>query len=177
LPAPAFRGLGWQARAFHYLSAKEKSIMQTIHTAAASPLVSNLIASLDIDAYNSVLTGDMVINDPKTGAPTTSVVTLASPEHEARKRIDLARTRKLRSEYAQTGKMPQSDPLEDIEDETEYLVASVLAWNLTQGGQPVPSTPEVVRKLLGDPSKKWLRTQVLAGVNKSELFIIASAKS
>jgi hypothetical protein len=151
--------------------------MNTIHTPAASSLMTGLIASLDIDAYDTVSSGDLTLTDPKTGAPTSTVVTLASPEHEARRRIDLARTRKLRAEYASTGKMPQSDPLEDIEDETEYLVASVLGWNLTRGGQPVACTPENVRALLTDPKKKWLRTQVLAGVNKSELFITASAKA
>ena len=149
----------------------------TVTNAVASALVSSLIANLDIDAYDSVLTGDLIVTDPKTGAPTTSVITLGSPEHESRKRIDLARTRKLRAEYASTGKMPQSDPLEDIEDETEYLVASVVSWNLTQAGQPVPVDANTVRRLLTDPKKKWLRTQVLAGVNKSELFIVASDKS
>lgn len=151
--------------------------MNNIHASAPSPLMAGLIASLDIDAYDTVTTGELTLTDPKTGAPTSTVVTLASPEHEARRRIDLARTRKLRAEYASTGKMPQTDPLEEIEDETDYLVASVLGWNLTRAGQPVACTPENVRALLTDPRKKWLRTQVLAGVNKSELFITASAKA
>lgn len=150
--------------------------MTTTNTAAPSTLVAGLIAALDIDAYDSVLTGELRMTDPKTGAPTSTVLTLASPEHEARKRIDLARTRTLRAAFAETGKMPQTDPLDDIEDETDYLVASVLGWNITRGGVPVPCTPENVRGLLTDPKKKWFRTQVLAGVNKSELFIVASEK-
>jgi hypothetical protein len=142
-----------------------------------SNLLNKLVASLDIDAFDDVPTGRLVLVNPKTKEPTSTYIELASPEHESRKRIDLARTRKLRAEFAATGKMPSSDPLEDMEDETDYLVASVLGWNVARAGQPVECTPANVRALLTDPTKQWLRGQVRGGIHKTELFIADSAKA
>lgn len=142
-----------------------------------SDLLTKLVASLDIDAFDDVPTGRLVLVNPKTKEPTSTYIELASPEHESRKRIDLARTRKLRAEFAATGKMPSSDPLDDIEDETDYLVASCLGWNVTRGGEVVECTPANVRALLTDPKKQWVRAQVRAGVHKTELFIADSAKA
>jgi hypothetical protein len=143
----------------------------------ASELLNKLVANLDIDAYDDVPSGKLVLVNPKTKEPTSTYIELASPEHESRKRIDLARTRKLRAEFAATGKMPASDPLDDLEDETDYLVASCLAWNVTSGGRPLEFTPANVRALLVDPKKQWIRQQVRAGINKTELFIADSAKA
>lgn len=142
-----------------------------------SDLMNKLVASLDIDAYDDVPTGKLFLVDPKTKEPTSTYIELASPEHESRKRIDLARTRKLRAEFSATGKMPSSDPLEDIEDETDYLVASSLSWNVARGGVPVEFTAANVRALYTDPKKQWVRGQVRIGVNKTELFIKDSAKA
>lgn len=145
--------------------------------ATPSALVSGLISSLDIDDFDDVSTGTVVLLNPATQAPTTSTVTLASREHPARKQIDLARTRKLRNAFNQTGKMPVSDPVDDVADETDYLVASTLDWNITQGGALLPFSADAARKLYTDPKKQWLRAQVLAALNKSELFISSSAKA
>jgi hypothetical protein len=147
------------------------------NTAQPSSLLNKLVESLDIDAFDDVTIGKLILVNPKTKEPTSTYIELASPEHESRKRIDLTRTRKLRAEFAATGKMPSSDPLEDIEDETDYLVASVLGWNVSRGGQPVECTPANVRALLIDPTKQWVRAQVRAGVHKTELFIVDSAKA
>jgi len=152
--------------------------MNALNTQAQpSDLLAKLVAALDIDAFDDVPTGRLVLVNPKTKEPTSTYIELASPEHESRKRIDLARTRKLRAEFAATGKMPSSDPLEDLEDETDYLVASVLGWNVARGGQLVECNAANVRALLTDPTKQWLRTQVRAGINKTELFIADSAKA
>lgn len=151
--------------------------MYAQNQAQPSNLLTKLVDSLDIDAFDDVPTGKLTLVNPKTKEPTSTYIELASPEHESRKRIDLARTRKLRAEFAATGKMPSSDPLEDIEDETDYLVASCLGWNVTRGGQPVEFTPANVRALLTDPKKQWVRAQVRAGIHKTELFIADSAKA
>lgn len=142
-----------------------------------SNLVSSLISNLDIDDYEDIPTGTLVLLNPSTQEPTTSHIVLASPEHESRKRIDLARTRKLRSEYSQTGKMPRTDPVDDIDDENDYLVAATLGWNLTQSGAPVAFSADAARKLYTDPKKQWLRAQALNGLRKTELFIKDSAKA
>ncbi|MYM31484.1 hypothetical protein GTP58_24425 [Duganella sp. CY15W] len=142
-----------------------------------STLISNLIASLDLNDYEDIPTGKLVLLDPKTKAPTSSFIELASPEHESRKRIDLARTRRLRAEFANNGKIQQTDPIDDFNEETDYLVAATLGWNLTQGGQPLSFSASAARTLYEDPKKKWLRAQALDGLNKTQLFIKDSAKS
>ena len=151
--------------------------MNAQNTAQPSDLLAKLVAALDIDAFDDVPTGRLVLVNPKTKEPTSTYVELASPEHESRKRIDLARTRRLRAEFAANGKIASTDPLEDLEDETDYLVASVLSWNVTRAGQPVECNAANVRALLTDPKKQWVRAQVRAGINKTELFIADSAKA
>jgi hypothetical protein len=142
-----------------------------------SNLMTKLIASLDLDGFEDMPTGQLTIINPKTKEPTSSHIVLASPEHEIRKRLDLKRTRQLRAEFSATGKMPSSDPLEDIEDETEYLIATTLSWNLTQAGQPLEFSADMARKLYTDPKRQWLRAQALEGLRKTELFIQTSAKA
>lgn len=151
--------------------------MNAITQNQPSDLLIKLVDSLDIDAFDDILSGKLFLVNPKTKEPTSTFIELASPEHGARKRIDLARTRKLRAEFAANGKIASSDPLEDIEDETDYLVASCLSWNLTKGGQPLEFSPANVRAALTDPTKQWLRAQVRAGIQKTELFIVASEKA
>lgn len=148
-----------------------------MNTTAPSNLITKLITSLDLDDFEDAPTATLVLLHPKTGEPTTSTLLLASPEHESRKRIDLARTRKLRAEFQQTGKMPRTDPVDDIEDETDYLVASILGWNLTQGGVSLEFSPAAVRTLFTDPKKQWVRAQALEGIRKTALFIKDSAKA
>jgi hypothetical protein len=142
-----------------------------------SNLAFKLINNLDLDDFEDIEAGRLVLANPKTNEPTTSYIELASPEHQARKRLDLARTRKLRSEYSQTGKMPSTDPVDDIEEETDYLVATTLGWNLTAGGAPVEFSAAAARKLYTDPKKQWVRAQALVGLRKTELFIKNSAKA
>lgn len=151
--------------------------MNALNTAQPSNLLTKLVASLDIDAFDDVSTGRLVLVNPKTKEPTSTWVDLASPEHDSRKRIDLARTRRLRAEFSANGKIASTDPLDDIEDETDYLAASILAWNVTRGGQPLECTPANVRALLVDPTKQWFRAQVRAGIHKTELFIADSVKA
>jgi hypothetical protein len=147
-----------------------------MNTATPSNLVSQLIGTLDIDDFEDISTGVLTLLNPVTQAPTTSTITLASKEHQTRKQIDMARTRKLRSAFNQTGKMPVSDPVDDFDDETDYLVASTVGWNITQGGVPLPFSENAARHLYSNPKKQWVRTQVAAGINKAELFISSSAK-
>lgn len=145
--------------------------------AQPSELLQSLVASLDLDDYEDVQNAELVLLNPKTQAPTTSRITLASREHPARKKIEMARTRRLRAAVAATGKIPTQDPIEDYEEETDYLVSVTLGWNVTQAGAAIEFTPENVRKVYTDPKRQWLRSQVLTGLAKSELFISSSAKT
>jgi hypothetical protein len=142
-----------------------------------SNLMTKLISSLDLDDFEDMPTGKLVLLNPKTKEPTSSHLVLASPEHEIRRRLDMKRTREMRAQFQATGKMPTSDPIDEIEEETDYLVAATLSWNLTQNGKPVEFSAATARILYTDPKKKWFRDQALAGLAKSEIFIKTSAKA
>ena len=125
----------------------------------------------DIDAYEDVVSADVRIKNPTTGAPTPMTVTLAGPEHPDRKRLTYAKSRRLRATLAKTGKLPTTDPEDDDADELELLVACTLAWT----GASVPYSRDAARKLYADPKRRWLRDQVATALNERELFTQASA--
>lgn len=147
-----------------------------MNPAVPSELLAGMIAGLDLGDYEDVHTGELVIVHPKTKAPTTSKVILAGPEHPERKRIDMARTRRMRAELAATGKIPVTDPIEEYTDATDHLVAMTLGWTLTINGQALPFSADAARALYTDPKRQWFRNQVLAGLQKTELFITAPSK-
>ena len=134
-----------------------------------------LTNDLDLDDFEDIESGVLFVKNPDTGEPTSSSITLASKEHASRKKIDLARTRKLRAQFNKTGKIPVTDPLDEIDDETTYLVASTLAWNITQKGKPLEFSEVNVRALYDNPKAQWLRRQVVEALNEDKLFIKASA--
>ena len=127
--------------------------------------------TFDLDAYEDVVSADVRIKDPTTGAPTPMLVTLAGPEHPDRKRIAYAKSRRLRAALAKTGKLPTTDPEDDEADELEQLVACTLGW----AGASLPYSREAARKLYSDPKRRWLRDQVSAALQERELFTRACA--
>ena len=137
----------------------------------------NLINALDIDSFEDQDTGLLTLINTLTQEPTNATITLASKEHPSRKKIDLAKARKLRAAYVKNGKIPNTDPLEEIDEETDYLVSVTLGWNLVQGGKELAFTPESARTLYTDPKKQWIRAQVLDALNKNDLFIKSSVKA
>lgn len=126
-----------------------------------------------LDEYEDVATADVRIKNPKTGAPTSMVVTLAGPEHPDRKRIQFAKSRRLRAELSKTGKLPVTDPEEDEAEETDMLVSCTIGWT---GADPAFSK-QAARTVYTDPKRRWLRDQVLAALNERELFTRASAQT
>jgi len=122
-------------------------------TSQISELAESLITSLDLDSFDSTPTGVLALLNPATQAPTTSTITFASPENPIRKKLDFARQRKMRNDMQKTGKIQFADPADELEDETDYLVACTVDWNLTQGGENLSLTPDAARKLYTDPKK------------------------
>lgn len=139
--------------------------------------MNTLVKPLDIDDFEDLEVGVLTLINPATSEPSSTTITLASKEHPDRKRVDLSKMRKLRAAYVKNGKMPNSDPLDDIAEETDYLVSVTLGWNLTQGGKELPFSADAARKVYTDPKKQWLRGQVLDALNKNEIFIQGSAKA
>lgn len=143
-----------------------------------SKLLDSLINSLDLDDYEDIDQAVLELLNPETKEKTTSTIALASKEHPSRKKLDLSRTRKLRAAFRKNNnQIPMSDPLDDIEDETDYLIASTLGWNLTQKGKPLEFSEASARALYTNPKLGWVRQQVLDALNENTIFIKASAKA
>lgn len=130
----------------------------------------------DPDSRQDVETGTMQIRDPLTNAPTGATILLAGPEHPVRQKLTMDRTRRIRAQVQKTGKVSMSDPLDDRDDETDYLVAATLGWaGLARGGEPLEWSAAAARTLYTDPKRQWLRAQVRAALDEAELFISACA--
>lgn len=127
----------------------------------------------DFTAYEDTESTEVRIKDPKTGAATTMLVTLAGPEHPARKRITMARQRKLRQQISRTGKVPMSDPEDDEADQVDLLVASTIGWT----GAAVPFSTKAAADLYNDPKRRWLRDQLQTALDDRELFTRSSARN
>lgn len=132
---------------------------------------------VDLDQFENLLTSDVVIKNPLTGAPTTSVITVMGPEHPQRKKLVMDRSRQMRTEFQRTGKPTVSDPVEDYENDTEFMVTATVGWSILFGGNAVPFSKEEARKLYADPKRQWLRSQVRVALEQSERFISDSAKA
>ena len=134
--------------------------------------------TLDLDAFEDVATATVALKNPATGAPTAATVELYGPEHPVRKKIQFDRARKLRASFQRSGKIEVSDPLDDVSDQTDFLVACTAGWSgLTQGGKPLDYSPEAARLLYTDAKRQWVRAQVAKALDEAERFISASVKT
>jgi hypothetical protein len=142
-----------------------------------SKVPNELLNNLDLDDYEDIDQAILELVNPETKEKTTSTITLASKEHPNRKKLDLTRTRRLRAEYNKKGKLPITDPLDEIDEETDYLVTSTLGWNLLQKGKPLEFSEANARALYTNPKLQWVRAQVMDALNENAIFIKASAKA
>lgn len=129
---------------------------------------------VDLDQFEDLTVSTIVIKNPLTGAPTTNTISIAGPEHPARKKAMLDRSRKLRAEAQRTGRQLVTDPLEDIDVETALMVAFTLGWSLKIGGSAVAYSVEAARTLYCDPKRQWLRAQVKRAIDETDRFIGSS---
>ena len=142
-----------------------------------SKVSNDLLNSLDLDDYEDIDQAVLELVNPETKEKSNSSINLASKEHPNRKKLDLARTRKLRAEFNRKGKLSVTDPLDELDEETDYLVISTLGWNLTQKGKPLEFSEANARALYTNPKLQWVRAQVLEALNENTIFIKASAKA
>lgn len=128
-------------------------------------------AVFNVHDFEDVPQADVAIKDPTTGSATTMIVTLAGPEHPTRRKILLAKQRRMRAQLQKTGKLQFGTPEEDEEDETETLVRCTLGWR----GANVPFSADAARALYTDTRLRWLRDQVKSALDEREHFIRSSA--
>lgn len=128
----------------------------------------------DIDDFEDVNTGELVIKHPETGRPTGLVLILAGPEHPIRKKKKFQRLRDLRKEASKTGKVKFDDPAEEDDQTTMDIAECILGWRgMVKGGVVVPFTYEAAVRAMRDPKRRWLRAQAKEGLEETELFIKA----
>jgi hypothetical protein len=134
--------------------------------------------TLDLDQFEDMPSATVVLKNPATGAPTAATIELLGPEHPARKKIQMDRARKMRADFQRTGKLTVSDPLEDIDTETDFLVACTTGWSgITKGGAALAYSSDAARALYTDAKRQWVRVQVRKAVDEADRFISSSAKA
>ena len=135
-------------------------------------------AWLDLDALEQSTSAVVVLRHPVSGAPTAASITIAGPEHPARKGAIFARMRMRRAEMERTGKLGVTDPLDDEQDELALLAACTLGWEgLSTDGAPLVFSAEAARALYADPRRAWVRDQVKAALDERALFFGSSARN
>lgn len=132
--------------------------------------------ALELDTLEQATVGVVVLKHPVSGQATRATVSIAGPEHPARKAAIFARMRARRAEMERAGKLSVSDPADDEQDEIALLVVCTLGWaNLSVAGVPLAYSVEAARALYADPKRAWLRDQVKAALDERALFFGACA--
>lgn len=138
-------------------------------------------------------TVDLELVHPRTFEGLGTWFKLAGPEHPDRRRYELEKDRKLRSQVNRKGSIQLDDPEEDRRQLVEYLAECTLGWyTIVKGaaagaekiepaadfGQgPVPYSKQAARQVFDTPALRWIRDQVREGVAKTDLFIKDSSSS
>lgn len=128
--------------------------------------------SLDLADFEDIQVGKYFVKNPQTLKKTEFFVLLAGPEHPIRKKQEHSRLRKLRQEAAKTGRVQFDDPADEDRENTLKLVDCILGWgNANFGGQVLEYSKDAAHKLMFDPKKRWLRNQLIEGLDATDLFI------
>jgi hypothetical protein len=128
---------------------------------------------------------DVASAEFKLIAPNEKVVLgvfeLAGPEHDGRKALDQARSRRMRAEMAKTGNvyaaLADRDPDEEDADLTAYVIANVLGWHDVVGadGNAYPYSKENAKALFNNAKLRWARNKVHEALQERDRFIKRSA--
>lgn len=125
---------------------------------------------IDLATIRSIKQAELPVTHPVTGKATGAFVTLASPDHPARKQAIAAATRRLR----ESGEAQEPELLAALT--VEAVAASALGWRgFKVDGKELAYSPAAALDLLSKPELKWLREQLAAGLGRQENFIETSA--
>ena len=124
----------------------------------------------DFDTEEVLESADVQIKDA-SGAPTTLVITVASPTHPERKRWEFASQNRRRALIQKTGKFINGSAEDEYDDETERLAISTLGWT----SKRVAHSRQAALAVYGDPKRMHIRAQVLAALSDLQLFTRSSA--
>ncbi|WP_342617233.1 hypothetical protein [Rhodoferax sp. GW822-FHT02A01] len=128
-----------------------------------------------ITSITDALFAVVKIKHPVTKEDLGASITLAGPEHPARKAIEFAKQRKLRASVQKTGKLELGDPADDELDQIEKLTACTLGWDgiTDDDGNVIEFSRSAAEKLYATEGLGWLRDQLTAAMGERERFIKA----
>lgn len=137
---------------------------------SAAPAAAQVV---DLATIRSRLQATVELRHPVTGELLGARVTLASPDHPARRqaRLDIARAQRGRDDV-------EGDAALELVDEAavEFLARIVLGWEgIRVDGAPLEYSAAAVRELLRPEPMRWLVNQLLNESARTENFIETSA--
>ena len=115
-----------------------------------------------LDHFAPKAQATIFLKNPRTGEEMAASITLAMPEHPARRALEIALQQRIRAELASNGgKLPPVDEATALQREIDFLTACTLDWNLRDTDQePIPPTPENIREFYASPRADWVRRQI-----------------
>lgn len=104
---------------------------------------------------------------------TDTVIILAGPEHDVRRRMFRDRRARALASVERNGRLTMGSLEEQESDELEEIVASTLGWRelLDDEGNPIPYSADAARKLYEDREYTWIREQVKEFLGQRANFI------
>lgn len=124
---------------------------------------------IDLNEIQSLRQAEVEITHPISGKPLGAFVTLASPDHPARRNAIAAASRRLR-EAGDDG----AELLDELTEET--VTGSILGWRgILLDGVELVFSCEAARDLLKRPQFYWLLRQLVIKLGEQENFIKTSA--
>lgn len=128
------------------------------------------VVGVDLDDIQDLDSAEVALVNPKTGLPTGAYITLAGPEHPARRKRSMDIARQVRATLQRRGRL-DSDPEDDVAESIDLLVIATLGWRgFSRGGKPVAFSADEARRIYTDPRSQWVVVQVNAALNDRALF-------
>lgn len=129
--------------------------------------------AVDLASIRSLDRAVVELRHPVSGKPLGASVTLASPDHPARRqaRLDISRAQRSRPE-------PDQDLAQELVDENAaaFLSRVIFDWSgIKVDGELVPFSAAAALDLLGREEMRWLVNQLLYESARTENFIETSA--
>jgi hypothetical protein len=128
---------------------------------------------VDLATIRSRLQAEVDLRHPVSGKLLGATVTLASPDHPARRqaRMDIARAQR------EQGEIDDETALELVDDAAvEFLARIIFGWSgIKVDGEPIEYSAAAARALLRQEPMRWLVNQLLNEAARTENFIETSA--
>lgn len=133
---------------------------------------------LDIKTITESQSAEIDIRHPVTRELLGASVTLAGPEHPKRKAIRFGLQRRVRAQFAKSGRPALRDPEQDDTDNIKLLAECTLGWKgIAEDGKEIAFSEAAAAELYGRPEMGWLREQLVVALDERENFIKGSATS